>query len=141
MTQKTHAAGEPATTRPMTGDEYLESPKDRREVYIFGERVKDVTSHPAFRNSARMTARLYDAMQNPARNSPLAVPTICSNRAMRLLPGSASATAGKAARRITKPVSLPPWAPCRNFLANMSAMRAAGIKNPGKSSLLEPCHR
>lgn len=75
MTQKTHAAGEPATTRPMTGDEYLESLKDGREVYIFGERVKDVASHPAFRNSARMTARLYDAMQNPARNSPLAVPT------------------------------------------------------------------
>jgi len=71
MTQKTHAAGEPATTRPMTGDEYLESLKDGREVYIFGERVKDVTSHPAFRNSARMTARLYDAMQNPARNSPV----------------------------------------------------------------------
>lgn len=75
MTQKTRAAGEPATTRPMTGDEYLESLKDGREVYIFGERVKDVASHPAFRNSARMTARLYDAMQNPARNSPLAVPT------------------------------------------------------------------
>ena len=47
--------------KPMTGDEYLESLDDGREVYIFGERVKNVTTHPAFRNSARMTARMYDA--------------------------------------------------------------------------------
>jgi 4-hydroxyphenylacetate 3-monooxygenase len=75
----TNAANEPsnqpAAARPMTGDEYLDSLKDGREVYIFGERVKDVTTHPAFRNSARMTARLYDALQNPAKNSQLAVPT------------------------------------------------------------------
>ncbi len=52
-------------TRPMTGAEYLESLRDNREVWIYGERVKDVTTHPAFRNTARMTARLYDAMHAP----------------------------------------------------------------------------
>ena len=45
-------------TRPFTGAEYLESLKDGREVYIYGERVKDVTTHPAFRNAARTIARL-----------------------------------------------------------------------------------
>jgi len=44
--------------RPMTGDEYLESIRDNREIWIYGERVKDVTTHPAFRNTARMLARL-----------------------------------------------------------------------------------
>jgi 4-hydroxyphenylacetate 3-monooxygenase len=34
----------------MTGAEYLEELRDGREVYIYGERVKDVTTHPAFRN-------------------------------------------------------------------------------------------
>ena len=29
--------------RPFTGPEYLESLRDGREVYIYGERVKDVT--------------------------------------------------------------------------------------------------
>ena len=29
-------------------------PAREREIYIYGERVKDVTTHPAFRNSARM---------------------------------------------------------------------------------------
>jgi 4-hydroxyphenylacetate 3-monooxygenase len=29
--------------RPFTGQEYLESLRDGREVYIYGERVKDVT--------------------------------------------------------------------------------------------------
>lgn len=62
-------------SRPMTGAEYLESLRDDREVYIFGERVKDVTEHPAFRNSARMTARLYDAMHDDARADILRVKT------------------------------------------------------------------
>ena len=52
--------------RPFTGAEYLESLRDGREVYIYGERVKDVTTHPAFRNSARSIARLYDALHDPS---------------------------------------------------------------------------
>ena len=51
--------------RPMTGDEYLESLKDGREVWVYGEKVKDVTTHPAFRNTVRMVARLYDALHDP----------------------------------------------------------------------------
>ncbi len=38
-------------TRPQNGSEYLESLRDDRAVYIYGERVKDVTTHPAFRNT------------------------------------------------------------------------------------------
>ncbi|WP_323808365.1 4-hydroxyphenylacetate 3-hydroxylase N-terminal domain-containing protein, partial [Prauserella endophytica] len=45
----------PRTTRPMTGDEYIESIRDGREIFIYGDRVADVTTHPAFRNSVRMT--------------------------------------------------------------------------------------
>ena len=43
-----------------SGDEYLESLRDGRQVYLGTERIDDVTSHPAFRNSARSFARLYD---------------------------------------------------------------------------------
>ena len=42
---------------PMTGAEYLESLRDKREVWIYGERVKDVTLHPAFRNHAGLVAK------------------------------------------------------------------------------------
>ena len=65
-------AAEPETTgkvkvaSPQTGADYLASLADDREVYIYGERVADVTSHPAFRNTARMVARLYDALHDPA---------------------------------------------------------------------------
>jgi 4-hydroxyphenylacetate 3-monooxygenase len=45
--------------------EYLESLRDGREVYIYGERVSDVTAHPAFRNSCRSIARLYGALHDP----------------------------------------------------------------------------
>src|SRR5947208_9013468 len=54
------------TIRPFTGAEFLESLRDTREVWIYGERVKDVTTHPAFRNPARMLARRYDALHDPA---------------------------------------------------------------------------
>ena len=42
--------------RPLTGEEYLKSLQDGREIYIYGERVKDVTTHPAFRNAAASIA-------------------------------------------------------------------------------------
>ena len=61
--------------RPFTGAEYLESLKDGREVWIYGERVKDVTTHPAFRNSARSMARLYDALHDPETKDVLTGPT------------------------------------------------------------------
>ncbi|RYJ23321.1 4-hydroxyphenylacetate 3-monooxygenase [Streptomyces sp. L-9-10] len=50
----------------MTGAEYLDSLRDGRAVHVDGEQVKDVTTHPAFRNSARSIARLYDALHDPA---------------------------------------------------------------------------
>jgi 4-hydroxyphenylacetate 3-monooxygenase len=63
------------SSRPMTGDEYINSLKDDREVWIYGERVKDVTAHPAFRNSIRMVARLYDGFHNPETADKVLVPT------------------------------------------------------------------
>ena len=44
----------------MTGDEYRESIRDDREVWMNGERVADVTSHPAFKPIVDVRARLYD---------------------------------------------------------------------------------
>ena len=56
------ASAAEVTTHPYTGREFLDSLDDGREVWIDGERVKKITEHPAFRNSARMIARLYDAL-------------------------------------------------------------------------------
>ena len=60
---------------PLTGKEYLESLQDGREIWIYGERVQDVTTHPAFRNVARMIARLYDALHDPKQQDVLTSPT------------------------------------------------------------------
>jgi 4-hydroxyphenylacetate 3-monooxygenase len=49
----------------LTGKEYLESLRDGRVVYLNGEKVEDVTTHPAYRNSARSIARMYDALHDP----------------------------------------------------------------------------
>src|ERR1700754_5261422 len=65
----------PGRAGPMTGDEYIESLRDGREVYLYGEKVGDGTTHPAFRNVVRMTARLYDSLHDPAKAGVLTVPT------------------------------------------------------------------
>src|SRR4051812_46673336 len=44
----------------MTGQDYLESIRDGRRVYVGGELVEDVTAHPAFRNAAHSFAMIYD---------------------------------------------------------------------------------
>jgi 4-hydroxyphenylacetate 3-monooxygenase len=62
-------------TRPFNGAEYMQSLRDGREVYIDGERVADVTTHPAFRNAVRSIARLYDALHDPASRGVLTCPT------------------------------------------------------------------
>ena len=74
------ANGAVRETRPLTGAEYIESLRDDREVFLYGERVKDVTTHPAFRNPVAMTARLYDALHDPARNEVLTTPTDTGSR-------------------------------------------------------------
>ena len=47
----------------MTGTRYIESLKDGREVWLDGEKVRDVTSHPAFSGMVNELARIYD-LQN-----------------------------------------------------------------------------
>ena len=48
-----------------TGEQYRESLRDGREVWINGERVKDVTRHPMFKPVVDIRARIYD-MQHEA---------------------------------------------------------------------------
>jgi 4-hydroxyphenylacetate 3-monooxygenase/anthranilate 3-monooxygenase (FAD)/4-hydroxyphenylacetate 3-monooxygenase len=47
------------------GKSYLESLRDAREVWVHGERVKDVTAHPAFAPVCREIARIYDLQSAP----------------------------------------------------------------------------
>jgi len=49
-----------------TGAEYLRSLNDGRRVFVDGEAVKDVTTHPAFRQAARSIAGLFDIAADPA---------------------------------------------------------------------------
>ena len=49
----------------LTGKEYLDSIRDGRALYVGGERIADVTTHPAFRGAARTYAELYDMKAAP----------------------------------------------------------------------------
>ncbi|MCO5220470.1 MAG: 4-hydroxyphenylacetate 3-hydroxylase family protein [Thermomicrobiales bacterium] len=49
-----------------TGEEYRESLRDGREVYMNGEKIVDVTTHPAFKPIVDIRARIYDLAHEPA---------------------------------------------------------------------------
>src|SRR6201998_4772215 len=50
---------------PMTGERYIASLKDSREVWIDGRPVDDVTTHPAFKDMVGELARVYDLQNSP----------------------------------------------------------------------------
>ena len=53
----------------MSGEDYLESIRDGRRVYVGSELVEDVTAHPAFRNAARTIASIYDRKRAPENHA------------------------------------------------------------------------
>jgi len=49
-----------------TGEQYRDSIRDGRQVWINGERVADVTRHPMFKPLVDIRARIYDMQHEPA---------------------------------------------------------------------------
>src|SRR2546428_2268906 len=50
-----------------TGQQYIKGLQEQeREVWLRGERVEDVTTHPGLRNGVRAVAALYDMQHGPA---------------------------------------------------------------------------
>jgi 4-hydroxyphenylacetate 3-monooxygenase len=56
----------------MGGTEYLDSIRDGRRVYVGGELVEDVTTHPAFCSAARTIAMIYDRKRAPQNRDVMA---------------------------------------------------------------------
>ena len=50
----------------LNGSEYLDSLRDGRQIYVNGERIKDVTTHATTRNAARSNTHLYNSLHDPA---------------------------------------------------------------------------
>ena len=97
-----------------SGDDYRDSLRDGRAVWIKGERVEDVPSHPAFRPIVDVRARIYDLAHEPALRDVL---TLADRRAASA-GGRAPAAAHRARTgRPSAPRSTPPsmrsaaWSP------------------------------
>jgi 4-hydroxyphenylacetate 3-monooxygenase len=58
-----------------SGDEYIRGLHDGRTVLLNGERVADVTTHPAFAAAVRTVARLYDLAHDPANRGLMTYPS------------------------------------------------------------------
>jgi 4-hydroxyphenylacetate 3-monooxygenase len=57
------------------GEEYLESLRDGRCVWLMGQQVEDVTTHPALAGCARSVAAVYDLQHDPAHQELLTMPS------------------------------------------------------------------
>lgn len=51
-----------------TGKAYIQSLQDKRCIYLNGERVEDVSTHPAFTGIIRTVSKLYDISSDPKEN-------------------------------------------------------------------------
>jgi 4-hydroxyphenylacetate 3-monooxygenase len=58
-----------------SGDEYIRGLRDGRIVLLNGERVGDVTGHPAFAGAIRTVARLFDLAHDPSNRALMTYPS------------------------------------------------------------------
>lgn len=58
-----------------SGAEFLAGLRDGRRVFINGQLVEDVTTHPAFAEAARSIASLYDLAHDPANRDLMTYPS------------------------------------------------------------------
>ncbi|HXQ51190.1 MAG TPA: 4-hydroxyphenylacetate 3-hydroxylase N-terminal domain-containing protein [Stellaceae bacterium] len=64
-----------------SGADYIDAIRDDgRRVFIDGEVVRDVTSHPAFREAVRSVARLYDLAAAPENRAVMTFPSPASGK-------------------------------------------------------------
>src|SRR5216117_3843741 len=66
------------------GEEYLESLRDGRRVWLMGQRVEDVTTHPALAGCARSVAAVYDLQHDPAHQALLTMPSPSTDQPVSL---------------------------------------------------------
>jgi len=60
-----------------TGKDYIESLRDGREVWIDGEQVQDVPTHPAFAPVVNVRARIYDLAREAGTRDLHELPPCC----------------------------------------------------------------
>lgn len=58
-----------------SGQDYVEGLRDKRRVFIDGEFVSDVASHPAFAGAVESIARIYDNANDPANRMKMTFPS------------------------------------------------------------------
>ncbi|MDH3679288.1 MAG: Pyoverdin chromophore biosynthetic protein pvcC [Acidimicrobiia bacterium] len=82
----------------LTGEKYLASLDDGREIWYDGERVGNVVEHPAFAVAAQTVAGLYDALHDPDTGPELTTVDRFGHRTHRFFAPSYSAEELRAAR-------------------------------------------
>ena len=73
-----------------TGEQHIASLRDGREIYLDGERVTDVTVHPAYRGAVASIGRMFDFQSAPENRELMTFETETGTRANRIwqLPAS-----------------------------------------------------
>ena len=67
-----------------TGAQFLAGLHDEREIYLEGERVADVTTHPRFARMAQTLAKVYDLQHDPRYQSEMTFPSPSSGEPVAL---------------------------------------------------------
>src|SRR6202012_1207178 len=86
------------------GEQHIASLRDGREIYLDGERVDDVTTHPAYRGAIASIGRMFDFESAPENRDLMTFETETGTRANRIwqLPASHD-------ELVTRRTGLEPW--------------------------------
>jgi 4-hydroxyphenylacetate 3-monooxygenase len=67
-----------------TGEQHIASLRDGREIYLDGERIQDVTVHPAYRGVVASIGRMFDFQSAPENRELMTFETETGTRANRI---------------------------------------------------------
>ena len=74
-----------------TGKQFLDALHDDRQIFIDGERVRDIAADPRFAGAAHSLAELYDMQHDPALRERMTFPSPIERRARSGCPLSSRA--------------------------------------------------
>src|ERR1700737_1792754 len=66
------------------GEQHIASLRDGREIYLDGERVNDVTTHPAYRGAVASIGRMFDFQSASENRELMTFETETGTRASRI---------------------------------------------------------
>ena len=116
-----------------TGAEYIKGLQEQeREIWLRGERIKDVTTHPGLANGVRAIAALYDLQHDPGLRDEMTYISPTSGERVGLSFVIPRTRSGRPRRVTSRPRSARPSSSTRSGAGPIPAARPSRIRSTAR---------